>query len=100
MTPIAQIDPSALEVFDAEAMIRYLANLYGVSPKILRTAHQLEMRRQQQQMAMRQQQGAEQAQAMASAGKDGTAALANLEKAPRTAAAMASLLTAARRNAA
>lgn len=42
ITPLAQIDPSVMQVFDPQAVARELAEINGVPQKVLRTPEQLE----------------------------------------------------------
>lgn len=51
VTPLAQIDPGVLMVFDPEAIARELADINGVPEKVLRTPDQIEAMKNQQAQA-------------------------------------------------
>ncbi len=55
VTPLAQIDPTVLDVFDPEGIVRELAEINGVPAKVLRSPEEMEalkdQRAQQQQAA-------------------------------------------------
>jgi hypothetical protein len=51
VTPLAQVDPSVLDVFDAEAIVRELADINGVPAKVLRTPDQVKALKDQQAQA-------------------------------------------------
>lgn len=56
VTPLAQINPSVMEVFDPEAIARELADIYGVPVRVLRTPEQMQaIAQQKMQMAQMQQ---------------------------------------------
>ena len=48
ITPLAQIDPSVMLVFDPEAIARELADINGVPAKVMRTPEQIEALKEQQ----------------------------------------------------
>jgi hypothetical protein len=51
VTPLAQINPAVLDVFDAEAIARELADINGVPAKVLRTPDQVAAMKQAQAQA-------------------------------------------------
>lgn len=56
MTPLAQVDPTVLDVFDAELVARELAEINGVPVKVMRTPDQVKAMKQQQSQAAQAQQ--------------------------------------------
>lgn len=68
--PFLEQDPSLLDTFDKDAMIRYIADVNGVPIDLIRSRADVEAERQQQQQMMQAQQEAMMMQQMASAGKD------------------------------
>ena len=56
MTPLAQIDPSVLDVFDPELVARELAEINGVPVKVMRTPEQVAAMKQQAAQAAQAQQ--------------------------------------------
>lgn len=56
VTPLSQVDPSVLDVFDPEAIARELADINGVPAKVMRTPDQIAAMKQQQAQAAQAQQ--------------------------------------------
>ena len=54
--PLAQLDPTVMDVFDPEAVARELADINGVPVKVMRTKEQLEARKEQAASAQQAQQ--------------------------------------------
>lgn len=90
--PLIQTDPSLLQVFNGEEVIRLMAMLNGANPAILRSRADYQKLVQAQQQAQTQQQQAAQAQQMAGAAKDAGGAAKNFEAAPKTSRALAGMM--------
>lgn len=70
MTPLAQVDPSVLDVFDPELVARELAEINGVPVKVMRTPEQVQAMKAQQAQAAQAQQMLAAAPVVSSAAKD------------------------------
>lgn len=70
VAPLAQIDPGAMMVFDAEKTVRELCEINGVPTKILRSEEEMASIKQQQAAQQQAQQLLEAAPVAASAAKD------------------------------
>lgn len=66
---VAQIDPSAWDVFDVDEAIRSRGDMLGLPPKVIRGQDEVLQIRQVKQQQMEQQQAMMEAQAMAEGGK-------------------------------
>ena len=86
LTPFAQFDPGAFDVFDPEEVARVSAEIEHVPTKVLRTPDQLAELRQQRAQAAQQQQQMAAMEQVAGAAKDGAGALAALQGSARGAA--------------
>ena len=82
VTPLAQIDPSVLDVFDPEAIARELADINGVPMKVLRTPEVIEAMKAQQAQAAQAQQLLAAAPVVSSSVKDLSQAAALAAAAP------------------
>jgi hypothetical protein len=76
--PFLEQDPTLLDTFDKDAMIRYIADVNGVPIDLIRSREEVQQERQQQQEMMQAQQQAMMMQQMAAAGKDAGAAINSL----------------------
>lgn len=70
IAPIAQIDPTVMDIFDHEAMVRELAEINGVPMKLLRTPEQMAAIKDQRAQAAQAQQLLQAAPVAASSIKD------------------------------
>lgn len=83
MVPMAQIDPSAIDILNAEEGLRHVAKLYDMPQEMIRSERDIAALRQGRQQAMQQQeQESQQLQAAEVANKTApmVAAAANLQK--------------------
>jgi hypothetical protein len=70
IAPLAQIDPSVMDVFDPEAVARELADINGVPAKVMRSAEKMKALNDQKAQAAQAQQLLEAAPVAASTAKD------------------------------
>ena len=80
VTPLAQIDPSVLDVFDPQAIARELADINGVPAKVIRSEEQLDAIKAQKAQA-------QQAQALLQAAPVASGVVKDLAQAQSMAAA-------------
>ena len=80
LSPLMQIDPSISDNFDADAMTTGLAEIMGMPAEFVRDPKIVAQMRQQRAQQQAQAQQAEIAQKMATAGKQGSEALNNLQQ--------------------
>lgn len=80
MSPIAQIDNSVVDNFEADTMARGLGEVFGMPTRFLRPQEQVDAIRQQRAQAMAAQQQAQIAQQLAAASAQGSTAVQNLQQ--------------------
>jgi len=88
LTPLAQVDPSVMEIFDHEQIARQLAEIYGVPAIILKTPEAMAAMKAQQAQAAQMQQLMQAAPVASGAIKDLASAQAQMGSAPSNQAAM------------
>lgn len=81
VAPLAQIDPSVIDNFDPDEMVRELRDILGAPVRILRDPEQVAIRRQQREEMQAQMQNAAISKELAAASAQGTAAVASAREA-------------------
>lgn len=80
MAPLAQVDQTVVDNFDSDAMARGLGEVFGMPSKFIRPKDAVDAKRAQRAQQQQYAQAAAVAKDAASAGKQGTDALVNLQR--------------------